>query len=120
VVRNNRLAGAQRVAGGGLQIGSDAGRADDTLALADSGSNQKAVLSWYVFHDFAVFRIQSFGCHTCGLIEHAIEARTLKREDAQFGKEFLLANTLMKSAGGWFVERIVAWRRLDDRLFLVG
>jgi hypothetical protein len=46
VVRNNRLAGAQRVAGGGRQIGSDAGHADDTLAPADSGSNQKAVLSW--------------------------------------------------------------------------
>ena len=120
VVGNNRLAGAQRVAGGGLQIGSDAGRADDILAPADSGSNQKAVLSWYVFQDFAVLRIQPFGCHTCGLIEHADQAGTLKRKDAQFGKELLLTNTLMKSAGGWFVGRTIVWRRLDDGFFLVG
>ena len=94
--------------------------ADYTLAPADSGSNQKPVLGWYVFHDFAVFRTQSFGCHTRGMIKHADEARALKREDPQFSEELLLANALMKSAGGELLGLSIAWHRLNDRLFLVG
>jgi len=56
---------------------------------------------------------------THGVIEHADEARALKRQHAQFSKELLLANTLTKSAGRQLVGLIVAWRSLDDRLFLI-
>src|ERR1700733_2179354 len=100
VVRNHGLAGAQSIAGRRLQIGPHTCHANHTLAPADSGPNQKAVLGWNVLQDFAIFRIQSFGCHACRMIEHADEARALKRKDPQFGKELLLANPLTKSAGG--------------------
>jgi hypothetical protein len=120
VVRNDGLAGPQSIAGRRLQIGPDTCHADDTLAPAYPGPNQKAALRRYVFHDFAVFGTEPFGRYACGLIKHAGEARALKRKHAQFGKEFLLTDTLPKSAGGQLVGLIIAWRRLDDRLFLVG
>ena len=110
VVRNNRLTGAQSIAGRRGQIGPHACYADDALAPADSSAYEKAVLGRDVFHHFAVFSAQSLGRHTHGVIEHADEARALKRQHAQFSKELLLANTLTKSAGGQLVGLIVAWR----------
>jgi hypothetical protein len=84
VIRNNRLTGAQSIARRRLQVGPDACYANYTLASTDSGPNQKPVLGWFVFHDFAVFCTESFGCHACGTIKHADEAGALKRKDPQF------------------------------------
>ena len=71
MVRNNGLAGAQRIAGRRGQVGPDTCRADNTLFPAHAGANQKAVLGWHVFQDFTVFRAQSLGRHAGGMIEHA-------------------------------------------------
>src|ERR1700689_1321720 len=48
VVRNDGLASAQRIAGGGGQIGPDTGRADNAVFPAHSGTDQEAVLRRYV------------------------------------------------------------------------
>ena len=67
----------------------------------------KAVLGGQEFHDFAVFRAQSFRRHAGGVIEHADQARALQRKDSEFGKEFLLANALAQRAAGQVIVPIV-------------
>jgi hypothetical protein len=98
VVGNNGLTGAQSIATRRRQIGPNTCHADYALTPANSGTNQKTVLRRYILQYFAVFRTQSFGCHTRGVIEHIDEARALKRKKPQFSKNPLLANALSKSA----------------------
>jgi hypothetical protein len=100
VVRNNGLAGAQGVASGRGQIGSDTCGADNSFIPANSRTNQKPFLGRNVFQYLAVFRPQPFGCHTGGMIEHIDEARALQGQDSKFGKEFLLTNAQTESATG--------------------
>ena len=99
MVGNNGLAGAQGIAGRRGQVGADGGMADHPFAPADARANQKPVLGRNVFHDFAVFRPQTFGCHPGGVIEHADEARALQGEDAEFSEQLLLTNAQHAARG---------------------
>src|ERR1700720_2579065 len=92
VVGNYGLAGAQSIATGRRQIDSHTCRTDYAITPANSRTNQKTILGWYVFHDFAVFRLQSFRRQTGGVIEHLREVRALQSKDTQLGKYSLLAN----------------------------
>ena len=98
VVRNNGLAGAQRIASRRGQIGPNACRADDPLSQPTPARTRRRLSAEMYSRNFAVFRAQSFRRHSGGVIEHADEVGTLQRKNSEFGKELLLANALSQRA----------------------
>jgi len=98
MVGNHGLARAQGVACRRSQVGPDGRMPHHALAPADTSANQKRILSRDVFHNFTVFRSQTFRGHSRGVIKHFHEARALQGMDTKFGEQFLLANALTECA----------------------
>src|SRR5262249_4478706 len=98
MIGNYGLARAQGVARRRCQVGADGGMPNHALAPADTGANQKPILSRDVFHNFAVFRPQTFRRHSRGVIKHFREARALQGKDTKFGEQLLLANAQTECA----------------------
>src|SRR5215813_9758241 len=98
MIGNDRLACAQGVARRRGQVGADGGKPNHALAPADTGANQKPILSRDVFHNFAVFRPKTFSGDSRGVIKHFHEARALQSKDTKFGEELLLVNAQTQCA----------------------
>ena len=99
MIGDDRLAGAQGIAGGRCHVGANGRGANDAWVPADAGAHQETALRRHELQNLGEFRLQAFGSQPGGQIEQFRKRRALQSFHAKFRQNLLLPDPLAQRFG---------------------